>query len=536
MRSDISLSPVVASKELSSSEQSSISLSYAASFRSLFRQQGSGYLFAFVSVLLAFVLRLLIDPWLGNQDPYVTFIVAVAITGFYRGLRAAWLVAALGAATAYFCFVPPRYQWGFQGLSDAVGFSVYSLAAIAVILLTHARVKATAKAEQSLKAQIEAERKLLDTEALFRHFMDYSTACAFLRDEHGRCLYANESAKREFAIEISESTDDTSAAKISSELREQNRQVLRTGRALEFIDRRAGANGERYWLTNKFPFVDQAGQKFVGGIAFDITDSIHAEEILSKTERLSAAGQMASLLAHEINNPLAALTNFLFLLKEQPLPSPAKEFACRASDELTRINRIAAMTMGFYFENETPGPLRICQMINEVALVLNSTQTFKGVQIKREFRCDPIIVASAPRMRQLIASLLTNALESGAKSVRVRVHRCLDWRRQSRPGVRVTISDDGCGIRPEIREKIFEPFFSTKAERGTGLGLWASQTIVLRNKGAIRVRSSTSGPMKGTCISFFWPTPADRQVLKMKPARIVHSVAQSASQTGQSYR
>jgi signal transduction histidine kinase len=228
---------------------------------------------------------------------------------------------------------------------------------------------------------------------------------------------------------------------------------------------------------------------------------------------------MASLLAHEINNPLAALTNFLFLLKQEPLPSPAKEFACRANDELTRINRIAAMTMGFYFENEAPGPLHICQMINEVALVLNSTQIFKDVQIKREFKCDPIIVASAPRIRQLIANLLTNALESGAKSVRVRVRRCLDWHRQGGPGVRVTISDDGCGIRPEIRGRIFEPFFSTKAERGTGLGLWASQTILLRNNGTIKVRSSISGPAKGPCLSFFWPTPPDRRVLNLKSAR-----------------
>lgn len=496
----------------------------------------SGYAFAFVSVLLAFVLRLLIDPWVSNQSPYITFIVAVAISGFYRGLRAAWLAAALGAAVAYFCFVPPRYQSGFQGLSDAVGFAVYSLAAITVILLTHARVKATAKAEQFLKAQIQAERKLLDTEALFQRFMDHSSTCAYLRDEQGRCLYANESAKREFGIGALESTDHISAAKINSDLREQDRRVLKAGTALEFIDRRPCAAGERYWLTNKFPFVDQAGRKFVGGISFDITASVQAEEILRKTERLSAAGQMASLLAHEINNPLAALTNFLFLLKERSLPSPAKELACRANEELTRINRIAAMTMGFYFENETPGPLRICQIINEVALALNSTQTFKHVQIKREFKCDPVIVASAPRIRQLIASLLTNALESDAKSVRVRVHRCLDWRRQSRSGVRVTISDDGRGIRPEIREKIFEPFFSTKAQKGTGLGLWASQTILLKNNGMIKVRSSISGPAKGTCVSFFWPTPPDRRVLKIESARIVQFETQSALQAARSRR
>jgi signal transduction histidine kinase len=339
--------------------------------------------------MLAFLLRLLVDPWLGDQSPYLPFVVAVAITGLYAGVRPALLAAALGTVVAYFCFVPPRYQWGFAGVSDAVGFGVYVLGAAAVILLTHARIQAARKGEQH---------------------------------------------------------------------------------------------------------------------------RIRAEEILRKTERLSAAGQMASLLAHEINNPLAALTNVMFLLKQQHLGPPTEELLAAGSDALHRINRIASMTMTFFFDKDAPSSLRICEIIEEVAEALTSSDRFKSIHLGRDFKCDAIVVASPPRIRQLIASLLTNAMESGARAVRVRVHLATDWHRR-RSGVRVTIADDGSGIPLELREKIFEPFFSLKAERGAGLGLWASRAVVLRNDGRLRLRSAVGGPRRGTSISVFLPTVAETRVL-----------------------
>lgn len=353
----------------------------------IFRQiRFSGYSLAVISFLLAFLLRLLTDPWLGDQSPYLLFVVAVAVTGLYEGVRPALLAAALGTVAAYFCFVPPRYQWGFAGVSDAVGFGVYVLGVASVILLTHARIRAAQKAEQH---------------------------------------------------------------------------------------------------------------------------RVQAEETLLKAERLSAAGQMASLLAHEINNPLAALTNVTFLLNQQPLDSPSRELLAAGTDALHRINRIAGMTLGFFFEQDTPGPVRVCEIVDEVAESLTTVPRFKDIELTRDFKCDPAVIASRPRIRQLIASLLTNAMESGANAVRVRVRAGRDWRRRGRVGIRITVADDGRGIRSNIRGKIFEPFFSTKTEKATGLGLWASRTIALRNDGTIRLRSAVTGPKRGTCVSVFLPTNAE---------------------------
>lgn len=491
------------------------------SVRSLREQvHGGGYALAVISVVLAFLLRLAIDPWLRNQQPYVTFIVAVAVTGLFAGVRPALLALVMGAGVAYFGFVPPRYQWGFAGTSDAVGFGVYLLAAVVIVLLTRARIHAAAKAEHSLKSQIEAERKLLDAETLFREFMDNSSACAYLRDEEGRCLYANKAAGREFGIESHPPAKPGGQPAIASGFRQQDQQVLKAGHALQFVDQGAGPDHKRYWLTSKFPFMERSGRRFVGGISFEITDRMQAEQVLRNTERLSAAGRMASLLAHEINNPLAALTNLLFLLDQQPLAPPARKFVSQANDELARINRIAAMTLSFYFEKDTPAPLSICRIIDEVANTLTAIESFRNVQLVREFGNDPTIVASPPRIRQLIANLLTNAMESGAQTVRIRVYEGSNRRDRDRPGVRITIADNGRGIPFEFRDKLFEPFFTTKSEKGVGLGLWASRTVVLRNEGMIRLRSNTNGPSRGTCVRVFLPM-ADAHGLKTSTERTV---------------
>lgn len=276
---------------------------------------------------------------------------------------------------------------------------------------------------------------------------------------------------------------------------------------MEFVDR-GGLSGERSWLTGKFPFVDRAGRKFVGGVSIEITDRLRAEELLRKTERLSSAGQMAWILSHEINNPLAALTNLIFLLDQQPLAPPAREFVSQASDMLNRINRIAGMTMACYFEERSLEPLQVCRIVGEVVEGLTARPGFKHIHVVREFNSDAVLVASPFHVQQSLANLLTNALESGAQTVRIRISNARQWRGARHKGVRITIADDGHGIQPELCERLFEPFFSTKPENGAGLGLWASRAFVLRNGGTLQLRSAIGGPKKGTSVSVFFPVPA----------------------------
>jgi signal transduction histidine kinase len=201
---------------------------------------------------------------------------------------------------------------------------------------------------------------------------------------------------------------------------------------------------------------------------------------------------------------LAALTNVLYLLATHSLDVAAQDLVKEASGALARINRITAMTLSFYAENDSAAPLSILQLINEVADVLSSIESFKPIEIIRELN-DSTIIASAGRIRQLIQCLLTNALESGAGKVCIRARNARDFSQTRRPGVRITISDDGRGISRDRFADLFEPFVTTKSERGTGLGLWTCNAIVLRAGGTIRIRSNTNGVKTGTCVVLFLP-------------------------------
>lgn len=164
-------------------------------FPAAWRIRISPYWLAVLTALFGFALRLVIDPWLGDQMPYITFLLAVALAGLFAGLGPALVSTALGAVIAYFCFVPPRYQWGFQGVSDAAGFFSYLGAALVVVLLTRARKKAYDQAERRLQEQLAAEAKLGDAQRLFRLFLDNRPGFSYLRQRDGQYVYFNNTAR-----------------------------------------------------------------------------------------------------------------------------------------------------------------------------------------------------------------------------------------------------------------------------------------------------------------------------------------------------
>jgi signal transduction histidine kinase len=258
----------------------------------------------------------------------------------------------------------------------------------------------------------------------------------------------------------------------------------------------------------KFPFIDQNGKTFVGGTSFEITERVQAEEVLRKTERIASSGQMASLLSHHVNNPLAAVTNCLYLLSGETLTPTGEGYLSRAKEELERLNRITGLTLGFYHENENPVLISICPVIEEVTQALSAVPAFQHVHIDRDFKCDATILASRRGIQQLLTSLLANAMESGATTIRIRVGHRSDWRRPGVSGIRISIADDGHGISRENSKQLFQPFFSTKGTRGTGLGLWSSRVIVRKIDGTIKLRSVSTGPKTGTSVSLFLPTVA----------------------------
>lgn len=242
-------------------------------------------------------------------------------------------------------------------------------------------------------------------------------------------------------------------------------------------------------------------------MARDITEQKRAEAALLRSEKLASVGRMAAAVAHEINNPLAAVTNLLFLTKGiENLPEGARQNLEQADAELRRIAHITRQSLGFYRESNGLAPTYIGEALESAVDLLKSKIKAKHAVIEKQWDEDFKIAAVSGELRQVFCNLLANSLdaidEKGTIKLRLSIGAAL---RDARAYVRVTIADNGRGISTTARPHIFEPFFSTKGAIGTGLGLWVSKQIVENHGGIIRLRSNICAHGRGTAFSVFLP-------------------------------
>ena len=241
-------------------------------------------------------------------------------------------------------------------------------------------------------------------------------------------------------------------------------------------------------------------------IARDISERNRAAEALRKTEKLAATGRLAGTMAHEINNPLEAVTHLLYLLEKNPsLDESAREYTRTASEEVNRIGHIAKQALGFYREASTPVDVNVAELVEDVVALYSAGAQNKNVTLEAQIETRATLPAFPGEMRQVFSNLIVNAVDAVDRggTVKVRVKHGRDWKLR-RMGIRVFVADNGPGIPVALRARIFEPFFTTKGEKGTGVGLWVSEGIVEKHGGRIRVKSST-GKVHGTTFSVFLP-------------------------------
>ena len=249
-------------------------------------------------------------------------------------------------------------------------------------------------------------------------------------------------------------------------------------------------------------------------IARDITELKRAEQALRNSEKHAMVGRLSAIMAHEINNPLEAVSNVLYLLASRTnLDEQGREYLKIAEQEMNRIAHIVKQTLGFYRESVLPAKVSVPELIGEVVALYGRKLAEKHIEVVRKY--DPVgeIPAFPAEMRQVFSNLIINAIEAiedGGK-LQLRIHATRDWRDPNRCGVRVIVGDTGSGIAREHRRDLFEPFFTTKGEKGTGLGLWVSNGIVQKHGGYIRVRSSVAPGRTGTCFSVFLPSEGIRR-------------------------
>ena len=232
-----------------------------------------------------------------------------------------------------------------------------------------------------------------------------------------------------------------------------------------------------------------------------------AEEALRRSEKLAVAGRLASSISHEINNPLAAVTNLLYLIDNSSSLEDAKQHNKIATNELARVSEIVTQTLRFYREPSRPTLVRVSEIVDSALVLYEARLTHAGIAIERDFRNCSSIIAMAGELRQVILNLIGNALDAlghGGR-LKIRISDAHEHRNGARPGVRLTVADTGSGISPVVRKTLFEPFVTTKPDTGTGLGLWISSEIIRRHSGTIQVRSSVFPQSAGTVFSLFLP-------------------------------
>ena len=272
-------------------------------------------------------------------------------------------------------------------------------------------------------------------------------------------------------------------------------------------------DGSIRWLSDRARVQRNADGKpaHLTGACTNITARKKAEEALRRTEKLAATGRLAATVAHEINNPLASVTNLLYLVTKDPdLTDISRHRVQLAEQEIERIAYFAKQTLGLYRESAPPAWQDASQLINDVLQTYGSRVQNRDAVLQLEIDEGARAFVVAGEFRQVLSNLLINAIDAlptAGGRIRIRAEAVHDYSHPERTGLRLTIADNGCGIAPEHLTKIFEPFYTTKFEVGTGLGLWFSKNVVEKYKGKLGVRSRTSGPLHGTTFSVFWPDP-----------------------------
>ncbi len=271
-------------------------------------------------------------------------------------------------------------------------------------------------------------------------------------------------------------------------------------------------HGEIRWVHVKGRLVqgEPGGTKHVAGVVMDVTKRKLTEEALIRTEKLASAGRLAATVAHEINNPLEGVTNILYLL-EQRTELPEQELVRLAQEQLQRVANITRQTLQFYRDAGRPQVFDAGEIIKECAWIYAQKAQAKGVEIEARVQAACTLIGQAGEIRQVISNLLGNAIDASSAGGRVIVRARYTGSRDER-SIKITVMDNGSGISPELRTRIFEAFFTTKGERGTGLGLWISAGIVSKHNGTISMRSSDKG--RGTVFTVLLPAETEASRLQ----------------------
>ena len=252
------------------------------------------------------------------------------------------------------------------------------------------------------------------------------------------------------------------------------------------------------WLVSAYPVrTNPTNVRWVGVIVLDASDRKRSEEALRRSEKLAVTGRLAASIAHEINNPLEAITNLLFLMRSfTTLDDQVQSYVSMAEHEVRRIVEITQQTLRFYRQSTLPARATMSELLDSVLSLHQGRFNSLDIRVHRDYDPTLDLFCFAGEIRQVMANLVGNAIDASGNGGRiiVRARKSHNWTNPSQAGVRFVVADTGSGMERDVRDRIFEAFFTTKEVTGTGLGLWVSHAIIAKHHGLVHVRSRVKPP------------------------------------------
>lgn len=456
---------------------------------------------AVLAILLGVLVRITFEPLIHQRATFIFFVPAVVVAAALAGLAQGLFASLMGAVAGLVC---DRHSGDLGG---------GSLVAAGAFFLVGAAVSVGGERFQRARRQADSvNRDLTRREAHLRSILETVPDAMIVIDEKGEIRDFSKTAERLFGWAATEVFGKNVSILMPSPYREEHdgylqryydtgiRRIIGVGRVV-VGERRDGSTFPMELAVGEMRIDDD---RYFTGFIRDLTERQETETRMQELQselihvsRLTALGEMASALAHEINQPLSAITNYLkgserLLQRDQVPIEKVREAIGRAADEALRSGEIIRRLRNFVSRGETERHVEsLSKLIEEASALALVGGRQHGVRISMEFdRSVDHVLVDKVQIQQVVLNLIRNAIDATAAQDERTLHVSVGD--DGKGNSIVTVTDNGPGISGEALDKLFQPFFTTKPE-GMGVGLSISRTIIEAHGGHLRASNTDGG-------------------------------------------